>query len=964
MLRIAAFLALVPPLLGAGCWSQNEASSCTSRPASYQCTAGRQVRVDGCGNPVGQEIPCACGCAPTGDLCAECTCTPDCSATECGPDPLCGVSCGTCKTDETCRAGSCVAACKQDCTGRVCGPDPVCNESCGDCDNGFACNDGECVPVCIPDCTGRECGPDPICNQSCGDCDSGAICEKGACVTHCAPDCRGRNCGLDPACGQTCGDCGPEQACSAHGRCVAAAGWRQTWGDEFNGPATSGDPCYDSTKTPPMCLDRYWSRTTCPADVIANLAQLDKCTWSVYDIYNWMDWGKPWGTGMNNLDPHEVTVTGGELHLTAHAAPQAGQPWDCGNPLPNDYLSKHCPVRSGAVMSRAWQDSATTHGFQQAYGRFEVRAVLPAGPGAWPAHWLLPQDGGWPEGGEIDIMEATWNDPNRAAGNFHGGTYDGDLRTHYSPGDFGHDPLDARFTTGWHVYAAEWDPDEIRFFIDDLQVGRVRQGQMVDATIIGASDPSLLGQSAGALPLDIPASAFFWILNTSVVPNGGLQQDLGNFTPLDHRIDYVRVFERCTTPSPGCSAASPTSRIVTRSDGMSASTWSAQTRAAFVGDFDGDLRDDLLLQGRTLGTPSLLLLSDLRGGFRTPVVVDSLYGMTDVRWTGEFRTIEVGDFDGNAADDLLLRALTPLDDTFLLLADGQGGFRTFVDVTDLFGMSKAAWSASGSRAFVADFDGDGRDDILLQALDGTGVSRLLRGNDQGGFDTARDVTTSPGLTASHWGDDHHRLIVGDFDADHAADVLLQARDTIRPTVLVPGNPAGGFKLATDVTDAAGMNATRWAASFRTAATADIDGDGDTDVVLQSAAQGQASYLLRSDGAGGFQTVFDVTTAFGMNQTMWIAETHLLLVGDFDGDGRDDLLLANHAADARTYLLRGNASGGFENVVDVTDGGGMSAELWRTRDGYAADYDGDGRRDVLLEARDDQHDTFVVRVVSQ
>jgi hypothetical protein len=62
-----------------------------------------------------------------------------------------------------------------------------------------------------------------------------------------------------------------------------------------------------------------------------------------------------------------------------------------------------------------------------------------------------------------------------------------------------------------------------------------------------------------------------------------------------------------------------------------------------------------------------------------------------------------------------------------------------------------------------------------------------------------------------------------------------------------------------------------------------------------------------------------------------------------------------------YLLRGSASGGFENVIDVIGRGVMSAELWRTHDGRAGDYDGDGRRDVLLEARDEQHDTFVVRV---
>ena len=48
------------------------------------------------------------------------------------------------------------------------------------------------------------------------------------------------------------------------------------------------------------------------------------------------------------------------------------------------------------------------------YGRFEIRAKLPSGRGMWPAIWMLPTDreyGGWPAGGEIDIMENVGYDP-------------------------------------------------------------------------------------------------------------------------------------------------------------------------------------------------------------------------------------------------------------------------------------------------------------------------------------------------------------------------------------------------------------------------------------------------------------------------------------------------------------------------------------------------------------------------
>ena len=72
----------------------------------------------------------------------------DCSGRVCGPDPVCGESCGTCTAPETCNAsGQC---CAIDCTGRVCGPDPVCGESCGICGTDAGCDsDGKCIPTGI-----------------------------------------------------------------------------------------------------------------------------------------------------------------------------------------------------------------------------------------------------------------------------------------------------------------------------------------------------------------------------------------------------------------------------------------------------------------------------------------------------------------------------------------------------------------------------------------------------------------------------------------------------------------------------------------------------------------------------------------------------------------------------------------------------------------------------------------------
>ena len=87
-----------------------------------------------------------------------------------------------------------------------------------------------------------------------------------------------------------------------------------------------------------------------------------------------------------------------------------------------------CPILDGAILSNAasmpLQDpSGASHpnGFTQFEGRFEVKARIPKGTGAFPAAWLLPISGGWPyNGGEIDILEAR-DEANQAFQTYHEG---------------------------------------------------------------------------------------------------------------------------------------------------------------------------------------------------------------------------------------------------------------------------------------------------------------------------------------------------------------------------------------------------------------------------------------------------------------------------------------------------------------------------------------------------------------
>ena len=105
------------------------------------------------------------------------------------------------------------------------------------------------------------------------------------------------------------------------------------------------------------------------------------------------------------------------------------------------------------------------------YGRIQVSAKLPTGLGTWPAIWMLPTDweyGGWPESGEIDIMEHVGYDQNRIHGTIHTAAYNHMLGT-----QVGGNTYIGTSATAFHVYEIIWEPNSIQFLIDGLQYHEV-----------------------------------------------------------------------------------------------------------------------------------------------------------------------------------------------------------------------------------------------------------------------------------------------------------------------------------------------------------------------------------------------------------------------------------------------------------------------------------------------------------
>lgn len=167
----------------------------------------------------------------------------------------------------------------------------------------------------------------------------------------------------------------------------------------------------------------------------------------------------------------------------------------------------------------------TTAGlFEQTYGRFEARIQMPWGPGIWPAFWLLGaniDEVGWPQCGEIDIMEYRGQEPHIIHGSIHGPGYSGG-----SPISKSFAFENGRFDTDFHIYAIEWGEGFIDFFVDDVLYQRITSGDVPGEWVYDHD--------------------FFIILNVAVGGNYVGFPTADTDFPQTMLVDYVRVYEEVT----------------------------------------------------------------------------------------------------------------------------------------------------------------------------------------------------------------------------------------------------------------------------------------------------------------------------------------------------------------------------------------------------------------------------------
>jgi FG-GAP-like repeat/Bacterial Ig-like domain (group 3) len=296
-----------------------------------------------------------------------------------------------------------------------------------------------------------------------------------------------------------------------------------------------------------------------------------------------------------------------------------------------------------------------------------------------------------------------------------------------------------------------------------------------------------------------------------------------------------------------------------------------------IGDFNGDGRPDYAVP--TNGGPIAILLGNGDGTFTT--------GFTVLTSSFEPTSVVAGDFNGDGKQDLAVLSAAGTGSVNIYLGNGNGTFQTAKNY------AVAAATSSSRLLAMGDFNGDGILDLVATNA-GLGNVAVILGVGDGSFNAPSYYSVG----ASPW-----NVVVGDINKDGIQDIAV-ASDSSSSVSILQGNGDGTFKTVIYANTGAGQAGS--------VALGDFNGDGYPDLATTSAGDNGVYVLLNK---GTATPSFGTAAKFTMN-----TGPYYLTIGDFNRDGRIDILSANNG-NSTVGVMLGDGTGNFAAATYYSLGGG-------------------------------------------